>query len=168
MTEFRFLLTGGVSLGEEIPPKPVTWIEEKGWGELCRACKLPGFDGFLAHFMDYLHKYKEMADHPNPQDWKYPDSADLILNDLRKLIVLRTIRPDKIVPAISLFVINYLGQEFMSPPPFDLSLVFRDSSQITPLIFILSPGSDPMNGLLKFAETKKKAEALKAVSLGQG
>ncbi len=109
MTEFRFLLTGGVSLGEEIPPKPVPWIEEKGWGELCRACKLPGFDGFLAHFMDYLHKYKEMADHPNPQDWKYPDSADLILNDLRKLIVLRTIRPDKIVPAISLFVINYLG-----------------------------------------------------------
>lgn len=52
MTEFRFLLTGGVSLGEEIPPKPVPWIEEKGWGELCRACKLPGFDGFLAHFMD--------------------------------------------------------------------------------------------------------------------
>lgn len=61
MTEFRFLLTGGVSLGEEYPPKPVPWMDEKGWAELCRACALPGFKGFMEHFMDSLGKYQEMA-----------------------------------------------------------------------------------------------------------
>jgi len=81
---------------------------------------------------------------------------------------LRTIRPDKLVPAISLFVVGYLGHEFISPPPFDLATIFKDSSQLVPLIFILSPGADPLNGLLKFADTKKKAETCKAVSLGQG
>lgn len=26
--EFKFLLTGGVSLGEELPPKPAEWLTE--------------------------------------------------------------------------------------------------------------------------------------------
>jgi len=56
----------------------------------------------------------------------------------------------------------------MSPPPFDLPLIFKDSSNNIPLIFILSPGADPLNGLMKFAETKKKHETIKTVSLGQG
>jgi len=81
---------------------------------------------------------------------------------------LRTIRPDKLVPAISLFVVNYIGVEFITPPAFDLANIFKDSSHLVPLIFVLSPGADPLNGLLKFADVKKKAETLKAVSLGQG
>ena len=70
--------------------------------------------------------------------------------------------------AISLLVVGSFGQEFISLPPFDLTTIFKDSSQLVPLIFILSPGADPLNGLLKFADTKKKAETCKAVSLGQG
>jgi len=47
MSEFRFLLTGGVSLGEDWGPLPAAWLVEKQWSELNRACKLPGFKGFL-------------------------------------------------------------------------------------------------------------------------
>ena len=62
-----------------------------------------------------------MADSQNPQNFEYPHEANSILNDLRKLIFLRTIRPDKLVPAISNFVVDYLGTEFTSPPAFDLA-----------------------------------------------
>ncbi len=34
----------------------------------------------------------------------------------------------------------------------DLDGCFKDSSATTPLIFVLSPGSDPMSMLLKYAE----------------
>lgn len=34
--ELRFLLTGGVSLGEELPNNPTNWMSEKAWGELFR------------------------------------------------------------------------------------------------------------------------------------
>lgn len=80
--------------------------------------------------------------------------------------MLRAIRPDKLVPAISLYVIHYIGEYFVKPPPFELPTIYKDSNSTVPLIFVLSPGSDPMNALQKFALVKKK-EA-KPVSLGQG
>jgi dynein heavy chain len=81
-------------------------------------------------------------------------------------VILRCIRPDKLVPAISKFVVKNLGEEFVQPPAFELPLIYKDSSSTTPLIFVLSPGSDPMNALSKFGELKKKA--IEPVSLGQG
>lgn len=72
------------------------------------------------------------------------------------------------MPCIAKYVTDALGIEYLTPPPFDLPLVFKDSSNNVPLIFILSPGADPLNSLMKFAETKKKHETIKTVSLGQG
>ncbi len=82
------------------------------------------------------------------------------------MVVLRCIRPDKVVPMISNFVIQQLGKEFVTPPPFELPSIYKDSTSITPLIFVLSPGSDPLNSVIKFAESKKKQ--IEAISLGQG
>lgn len=39
----------------------------------------------------------------------------------------------------------------MDPPPFNLQASFDDSDPKTPLIFLLSPGSDPMVNLYAFA-----------------
>ena len=50
------------------------------------------------------------------------------------------------------FVSQKLGQRFIEPQTAELSLVFRDSSTITPLIFVLSVGTDPASDLYKFAE----------------
>jgi len=58
------------------------------------------------------------------------------------------------VPGISQFVAKELGQRYIEPPPFDLEGTFQDSTNTSPLIFILSPGVDPMLSLLKFAESK--------------
>jgi len=71
-----------------------------------------------------------------------------------------------LVPAISNFVVDKIGDYFVTPPAFDLGLVFKDSGPSIPLIFVLSPGADPLNSLEKYAETKKKA--VMKVSLGQG
>lgn len=50
----------------------------------------------------------------------------------------------------------------------DLTLVFKDSSPTTPLIFVLSTGTDPANDLYKFAEEMRFSKKLTAISLGQG
>lgn len=88
---------------------------------------------------------------------------------LFRLLVLRLFRPDKIVPAVQQYIIKDMGQQFVEPPTFDLPGSYADSSPITPLIFVLSPGADPMMALLKFGETMGVFdEKIKTVSLGQG
>lgn len=49
-----------------------------------------------------------------------------------------------------------MGREFVLPPEFDLAQIYKDSTNTTPLIFVLSPGADPLSMLMKFAETKRK------------
>lgn len=48
--DLRFLLTGGVSLGGEIPECPCDWLSSMKWTELLRACELKTMKGFLPHF----------------------------------------------------------------------------------------------------------------------
>lgn len=46
--------------------------------------------------------------------------------------------------------------------------MFKDSSPTTPLIFVLSVGTDPAADLYKFAEEMRFSKKLNAISLGQG
>lgn len=50
----------------------------------------------------------------------------------------------------------------------NLSAVFKESNSTTPLIFVLSPGTDPAADLYKFAEEMKFSKKFSAISLGQG
>lgn len=50
----------------------------------------------------------------------------------------------------------------------DLSVVFKESTATTPLVFVLSPGTDPAAELYKFAEEMRFSQKLSAISLGQG
>lgn len=60
------------------------------------------------------------------------------------------------VSAVQTYIQEAMGQKYIEPPTFDLSLSYQDSNCASPLIFVLSPGADPMAGLFRFAEEKGK------------
>lgn len=50
----------------------------------------------------------------------------------------------------------------------NLKSVLDDSSNKTPLIFLLSPGVDPTSTLINLAINNDKKEGFQSLSLGQG
>jgi Dynein heavy chain region D6 P-loop domain len=97
-----------------------------------------------------------------------PDPWNTELDVFQKVLVLRCLRPDKVTNAMQNFVAHILGQRFIEPQTAELGTVFRDSSPTTPLIFVLSTGTDPAASLYKFAEEMKFSKKLSVISLGQG
>ncbi|KAJ3222668.1 Dynein heavy chain 3, axonemal [Clydaea vesicula] len=168
--EWLFLLTGGISLDANLPPNPSPdWISEKCWGETCRVSGLPGFKNFGGDFKEFVSAWKIIFDSSEPWKETLPGGWDDRLSSFQSLLVLRLIRPDKLVPGIMEFVKGKMGTKFIEPPPFDLAASYADSNNCAPLIFILSPGADPMAGLMKFAESKGfGGNKLQSISLGQG
>ncbi len=90
------------------------------------------------------------------------------LNNFEKLLLLRTLKPEHLTSAAKKFIGASLGEEFKSPPGFDLSGSYADSTCRIPMIFVLSSGADPMDYLLSLAETVEKKSTMRIVSLGQG
>ncbi|XP_032895202.1 dynein heavy chain 3, axonemal-like [Amblyraja radiata] len=167
--EWRFLLTGGVAL--DIPfvnPAP-TWVKDKSWAEIVRLATLPAFSDLNNHFSSKLSEWKKIYDSSQPEKMCLPDPWDKALNRLQALLVLRCVRPDKVIPAIQQFIAEKMGAEYIEPPTFDLQHSYRGSSHATPLIFVLSAGADPMALLVKFAEEQGMGGLnLQTISLGQG
>uniref|UniRef100_A0A8B9IQ18 Dynein axonemal heavy chain 12 n=1 Tax=Anser cygnoides TaxID=8845 RepID=A0A8B9IQ18_ANSCY len=161
--EFMFLLTGGVGLKNKYKNPDPSWLPDKSWDELCRASEIPALKGLRYSEWQKIYESKEPQNFPLPEQWNNT------LNELQKMIILRCLRPDKIGPAITTFVTDKLGKKFVEPPPFDLTKSYLDSDSTIPLIFVLSPGADPMSSLLKFANDKEMVgNKFQSISLGQG
>ena len=57
--------------------------------------------------------------------------------------VLRCLRVDRVTVAVTHFVAAALGPDFVQPPVLEYADVLRQSSERTPILFVLSPGADP-------------------------
>ncbi|XP_076458174.1 dynein axonemal heavy chain 3-like [Babylonia areolata] len=165
---WRFLLTGGVALDNPYPNPAPVWLADKAWGEIVRASNLKGLDGFRQHVEENIEQWKAFYDSPTPHVEPLPGPFDQ-LKGLYRMVVLRTLRPDKMVPAVQDFIVDSLGKSYIEPPTFDLPGSFADSYCCAPLIFVLSPGADPMAALLKFgADMGYTGSRIQTISLGQG
>ncbi|XP_043269180.1 dynein axonemal heavy chain 1-like [Venturia canescens] len=166
-TEWRFLLSGSVPTQNLSNPAP-EWISPRCWKEIQALETLRKFDGFVKTFSNELGKFKRIFDSLQPEIEQYPEPFDKRLNDFQRMIVLKCLRPDKVTNAMQLYLARYLGQQFVEPQTTDLAVIYKESSPTTPLVFVLSIGTDPAAELYKFAEKLKMAKKLYTISLGQG
>ena len=52
---------------------------------------------------------------------------------------------------VKTYINHILGKEFIESPLFDLKAAFSDSLSTSTIIFVLSPGADPMSYLFELA-----------------
>ncbi|NXE09964.1 DYH1 protein, partial [Lophotis ruficrista] len=167
MDEWQYLLSGGTMKEMRENPAPA-WLNERAWGDILALSSLKNFSGFANDFTANLVAFRAIFDSPKPHRQPLPGKWEAKLDAFQKLLVLRCLRGDKITNAMQDFVALHLDQRFIEPQTTDLSVVFRESTATTPLVFVLSPGTDPAADLYKFAEEMKFSQKLSAISLGQG
>lgn len=150
-TLLSFFLTGGVGLDNPHQNPAPEWLTEKSWNEIVRASELKPLQNLHESVLQNVEAWKSFYDESSPEENKFPEP----FNDISGfvfLILLKAIRPDKIVQAVKKFIVSHMGKDFVQPPSFSLTSSFEDSSPTIPLVFILSPGSDPMDNLMMFAK----------------
>ncbi|XP_041972117.1 dynein axonemal heavy chain 7 isoform X2 [Aricia agestis] len=162
-----FLLAGAQP--RHVPDNPSSFLGPQAWKDFIGLNELEKFRGILDHFKSNMKKWEAFCNAVDPQNQPLPAPWDTQLDSFEKLMVLRCMRLDMMVPGVLKYVESHLGRELVEPPLFDLESSYSDSHCCIPLLFVLTPGSDPMGTLLKFADDQGFGSSrLYSLSLGQG
>eukprot|EP01041_Mallomonas_annulata_P000971 gene971-1882_t len=166
--EWMFLISGKSLSSIELENPSEDWIDGRMWHEFLALSTLPAFEGLAADVIQNNPRWRNIYDDLEPHKSILPNKWHNKLNSFQKMCVLRCIRADKVPDSVIMYVIEQLGQQFVEPPPFDLMSCFKDSNILTPLIFVLSKGSDPTKSFNEFATRMKMDRKTRMLSLGQG
>ncbi|XP_060806154.1 dynein axonemal heavy chain 1-like [Amyelois transitella] len=166
--EFNFLLNGGKIEQELDNPEP-KWVSLRMWLDMQQLASLHTMNRFVCEdFKEQIKFFRTYYDAWNPHKLPYPKPLDSQLDAFQKLLVLKCLRPDKLVPGLQDYVVSGLGARFVEPQPADLAALYAESDALAPIIFVLSTGTDPAADLLKFADKMKMGKRFESISLGQG
>ncbi|CAK9804539.1 Dynein axonemal heavy chain 1 [Anthophora plagiata] len=165
--EWRHFLAGPQPLQEGPNPAP-EWITPRCWKEIQALENLPYFEKFVESFKQSMAQFKSVFDAQEAHLAPYPEPWESKLDDFQKMLILKCLRPDKVTNSMQLYLAKHLGQKFVEPQTTELSAIYNESSPTTPIVFILSTGTDPAAELYKFADRLKMGTKLHAISLGQG
>nr|XP_012223058.1 PREDICTED: dynein heavy chain 2, axonemal-like [Linepithema humile] len=167
--EYAFLLCGGIVLDRENQPdKPVPWLPDETWDNVTELDKLPGFHGLVSSFEQLPRDWHNWYISTEPETIPLVGEWEEVCTEFQKMLFIRSCRPDRISSCITTYIMRNLSQRFVEPPVLDLKAVLDDSIAQTPLIFVLSPGADPISALIQLADSQSMTARLMTLSLGQG
>ncbi|GIM07381.1 hypothetical protein Vretimale_11536 [Volvox reticuliferus] len=168
--EWQFFLRGGTVLDRsQQPTNPAPeWISEEAWDNVTELDALPNFKGITSSFESNLGEWEQWYRRGEPEASELPAEWESKCNELQRLILVRCLRPDRVIFAATTYVSNALGRKYVEPPVLDLGETLKDSTALSPLVFVLSAGVDPTDNLRKLAAEKGMANKFFTVALGQG
>ena len=100
---------------------------------------------------------------------EFPSAVMSKTSPFQKMLLVKVLRPDRLESAMHLFVSEALGESDIAPPPLSLLEIYKSESTNTePILFIVSPGSDPTKELEEFAESQIGREKFHEMAMGGG
>ncbi|GAB6023461.1 Dynein heavy chain 7, axonemal [Chamberlinius hualienensis] len=168
--EWNLLLSGGATIVDTSGDQSPSWLPQCVWDWLTLLETRQSFTGLKSSIRDDEEIWKDFYLSNSDEDafW-LPLEWENKLSEVQKLILFRYLCPYKVVPFMKELVRETLGSKYVDAPPLNIGKAFADSSCNSPIIFLLTPGVDPMNSLLNFSEEMGFGGArFNSLSLGQG
>lgn len=169
--ELDFFLKGSVSLERSARACPVPWITEQGWLDVGKLATDFGerFEGLCEHLAANVPEWQRWYDLEQPELVAYPGGYGEALRPFQRLMFLRCFRVDRVYRAVNQYILDVLGEEYITPPVLSFDSIYEQTLSTIPVVFVLSPGSDPTSDLMKLADRCGAGdERFRYISLGQG
>jgi dynein heavy chain len=168
--EKMLLLLALSGTGSDQDKPAADWLTPVSWQRICELGKLNKgpWVNFASQFKSKLDSWKFVFDAENPAECQWPANIKESMTAVQRALVLLAVRTDYTITGLQEIIASKLGKEFLEPPSFNLEKSFNDSSACMPLIFVLSPGADPMAEINRLGVKLQMNEKQNAVSLGQG
>ncbi|CUG94317.1 dynein heavy chain, putative [Bodo saltans] len=165
-TSFEALLKGGGAVQVD-KAKPFGWIKDKCWANvLAIADSAPKSFKQLPELIGRNEaQWRQFIDSEAPETGIVPDLNEK-LDHFDRLLLVRSVREDRTMLAATTYVSAALGKEFGEPQQLDLQDCIDETDGTTPIIFLLSQGSDPTTVIE--ASAKKLKKKVLPISMGQG
>nr|XP_061803884.1 dynein axonemal heavy chain 10-like [Nerophis lumbriciformis] len=168
--ELEFFIKGNLSLEKSARKKTCNWLPDAGWEDVVKLSELfPGqFDSLPDDVSRNSAEWQSWYDLDAPEQAQLPMRYDDKLTDFQKLLLLRCFRVDRVYRAITDYVTITMGERYVQPPVISFDVIYEQSTQYSPIVFILSPGSDPGADLMKLADRNGFGSKFKFLAMGQG
>lgn len=168
--EYDFFLRGAGQVDKsQQPPNPGEgWISSIAWDNICELDKrIPMFQNLVGSFIHNTRDWQNWYRSSDPIEALLPSDWSAKCDELRKMILIKLLRPDRITFACRNFIISKLkSEEFVNSQIIPFSKVYESSRANEPIIIILSPGVDPFTQIEKLAV--EQGTKIVQLSLGQG
>uniref|UniRef100_A0A452SER6 Dynein axonemal heavy chain 10 n=1 Tax=Ursus americanus TaxID=9643 RepID=A0A452SER6_URSAM len=169
--ELDFFLKGNISLEKSQRKKPCAWLSDQGWEDIMLLSEM--FSDNFGNLPDDVEKHvavwQEWYDLDSLEQFPFPLGYDNNITPFQKLLILRCFRVDRVYRAVTDYVTETMGEKYVQPPMISFEAIFEQSTPNSPIVFILSPGSDPASDLMKLAERSGfGGNRLKFLAMGQG
>ncbi|OHT04040.1 Dynein heavy chain family protein [Tritrichomonas foetus] len=146
---------------------PYDWLSDESWCLLSGLPKIANnFQDILNHISSHEAQWKTYAASTAGENEKIP--LETKITPFQSLLILRVFHLHRVREGIMKFISETLGKEFVTPPPLNLTNVFKESSPTSPLIFIITPGIDPVDEVVSVADSMELGKYVKFYSLGRG
>ncbi|GAB1860436.1 Dynein heavy chain 10, axonemal [Camponotus japonicus] len=152
--QLDFFIKGSMALEKSPQVNPTRWLPQSGWEDVLRlASDFPDkFKQLPEELRDCEDEWKQWYDSDTPESDELPCDYNTRLTSFEKLMLIRCFRVDRVYCGIINYIIDIMGEQYITPPHMSFDMIFEESTPTMPVIFLLSPGSDPTSELMKLAD----------------
>lgn len=147
------------------------WLPSAIWPRVKALEGMKRFAGLGDNMQSDSDEWLKWFDSEMPESAKLPGDYQKTCSKFDRLILLRAMRPDRVSTALKQWIGETMGQDFVFQPPFDMPAAYNETTNQTPMFFVLFAGVDPTTWVESLGKSKGitfENGNFKNISMGQG